>query len=332
MLLNVFLGDKNERKTKTSMLKQIKGVYKSTILWFLNLFYFVTFGAFVAFTMFLPGFLVNNFELTAVDAGMRTAGFIVIATFLRPVGGWLADRFNPYIILMITFLGITLSAVLLAFSPNIGWFTVGTLAVGVCVGVGNGTIFKLVPFYFSSQAGIVNGIVSAMGGLGGFFPPLVLTAVFDITGQYAIGFMALSQFALVSFVIVIWMYYQDQLNVEKQILYGTVEGILVVNKHGIIENVNPAFAQITGYKKEEAIGNKPNILQSGKHDKVFYENMWANIEKEGYWEGVIWNKRKSGELYPQWLTISSIKDNIGKVKYYVGIFNDISEADLKNKR
>lgn len=332
MLLNVFLGDKNERKTKTSMLKQIKGVYKSTILWFLNLFYFVTFGAFVAFTMFLPGFLVNNFELTAVDAGMRTAGFIVIATFLRPVGGWLADRFNPYIILMITFLGVTLSAVLLAFSPNIGWFTVGTLAVGVCVGVGNGTIFKLVPFYFSSQAGIVNGIVSAMGGLGGFFPPLVLTAVFDITGQYAIGFMALSQFALVSFVIVIWMYYQDQLNVEKQILYGTVEGILVVNKHGIIENVNPAFAQITGYKKEEAIGNKPNILQSGKHDKVFYENMWANIEKEGYWEGVIWNKRKSGELYPQWLTISSIKDNIGKVKYYVGIFNDISEADLKNKR
>jgi len=330
ILLNIFLGDRKEEKAKASMIEQIKGVYKNAILWFLNLFYFVTFGAFVAFTMFLPGFLVNNFELTAVDAGMRTAGFIVIATFLRPIGGWLADKFNPYKMLMITFLGVTLSGVLLSFSPNIGWFTIGTLAVGVCVGIGNGTIFKLVPFYFSKQAGIVNGVVSAMGGLGGFFPPLVLTAVFDITGQYAIGFMALSQFALVSFVIVIWMYYQDQLNVEKQILEGTAEGILVANKHGVIENVNPAFTRITGYSKDEASGNRPSLLQSGKHDKEFYQKMWKSIESNGYWEGIIWNKRKNGEVYPQWLTISSIKDNIGKIKYYVGIFNDISEADLNH--
>src|SRR5699024_10966728 len=93
ILLNIFLGDRKEEKAKASMIEQIKGVYKNAILWFLNLFYFVTFGAFVAFTMFLPGFLVNNFELTAVDAGMRTAGFIVIATFLRPINGWLADKF-----------------------------------------------------------------------------------------------------------------------------------------------------------------------------------------------------------------------------------------------
>src|SRR5699024_3930518 len=226
--------------------------------------------------------------------------------------------------------GVTLSGVLLSFSPNIGWFTIGTLAVGVCVGIGNGTIFKLVPFYFSKQAGIVNGVVSAMGGLGGFFPPLVLTAVFDITGQYAIGFMALSQFALVSFVIVLWMYYQDQLNVEKQILEGTAEGILVANKHEIIENVNHAFNLITGYSKDEASRNRPSLIQSVKHDKEFYQKMWKSIESNGYWEGIIWNKRKNGEVYPQWLTISSIKDNIGKIKYYVGIFNDISEADLNH--
>lgn len=329
VLLNLFLGDKKEQRVKASMTQEIKGVYKNTTLWFLNLFYFVTFGAFVAFTMFLPGFLVNNFGLTAVDAGMRTAGFIVLATFLRPIGGWLADKFNSYKMLMITFLGVTISGVLLSFSPNIGWFTVGTLAVGICVGIGNGTIFKLVPLYFSEHAGIVNGIVSAMGGLGGFFPPLVLTAVFNITGQYAIGFMALSQFALVSFVIVIWMYYQDQMNVERQIIEGTVEGILVANRQGIIQNVNPAFTDITGYSKEDARGSTPKILQSGKHDEDFYRKMWAEIEKDGHWEGVIWNKRKNGEIYPQWLSISSIKNNVGKVKYYVGIFNDISDANLE---
>lgn len=328
MLLNLILGDKKEKRVKASMVEQVKGVYKNTILWFLNLFYFVTFGAFVAFTMFLPGFLVNNFGLTAVDAGMRTAGFIVLATFLRPIGGWLADKFNAYKMLMITFLGVTISGVLLSFSPNIGWFTVGTLAVGICVGIGNGTIFKLVPFYFSKQAGIVNGVVSAMGGLGGFFPPLVLTAVFNMTGQYAIGFMALSQFALVSFIIVIWMYYQDQMNIERQIIEGTVEGILVANNHGIIKNVNPAFTEITGYTKEEACGNKPSLLQSDRHGEEFYQSMWTNIQENGFWEGVIWNKRKNGEIYPQWLTISSIKDNVGKVKYYVGIFNDISDVNI----
>lgn len=57
--------------------------------------------------------------------------------------------------------------------------------------------------------------------------------------------------------------------------------------------------------------------------------MWAEIEKDGHWEGVIWNKRKNGEIYPQWLSISSIKNNVGKVKYYVGIFNDISDANLE---
>ncbi|MBU5468414.1 MFS transporter [Virgibacillus sp. MSJ-26] len=329
ILLNIFLGDRKEKRVKVSMVDEIKGVYKNATLWFLNLFYFVTFGAFVAFTMFLPGFLVNNFDLTAVDAGMRTAGFIVIATFLRPIGGLLADKFDAYKMLMITFLGVTISGVLLSFSPSIGWFTVGTLAVGVCVGIGNGTVFKLVPLHFSKHAGIVNGIVSAMGGLGGFFPPLVLTAVFNMTGQYAIGFMALSQFALVSFIIVIWMYYQDQMNIERRIIESTVEGILVANKQGVIQNVNPAFTDITGYTKDEAYGNTPKLLQSGKHDKEFYRDMWDEIERDGYWEGVIWNKRKNDEIYPQWLTISSIKNNVGKVKYYVGIFNDISEAKFE---
>lgn len=209
VLLFVF-GDRKEVRVKKSMVEQIQGVYKNATLWFLSLFYFITFGAFVAFTVFLPNFLVTFFGLDPVDAGIRTGIFIVLATAMRPIGGFLADRFNPFVILMIVFIFVSLSGILLAFSPNITWYTVGALSVAVSAGIGNGTIFKLVPFYFSNQAGVVNGVVSAMGGLGGFFPPLLLTAVNNMTGQYAIAFMLMSEFALVSFVIVVFLYYQEK--------------------------------------------------------------------------------------------------------------------------
>lgn len=320
-------GDRKEAKVKKSMVEQIRGVYKNTTLWFLSLFYFITFGAFVAFTMFLPSFLVDNFGLDPVDAGIRTAVFIIIATLLRPVGGLLADKFNPFIILMFVFIGVAFSGILLSFSPDIIWYTVGALAVGVTVGIGNGTVFKLVPLYFSKQAGIVNGIVSAMGGLGGFFPPLLLTAVANITGHHAIAFMLMSEFAFVSFVIVIFMYYQERVSVEGKIIESAAEGIMVTNKKRIIQNVNPAFERITGYTKEEVLGKTPAILKSGKQDAGFYDGMWNSINENGFWEGEIWNKRKNGEMYPELLTISPVKNNVGEIKYYVGVFNDITQAE-----
>src|SRR5690606_29445715 len=98
--LNFLFGDRKETKVKTSLVEQIKGVYKNEKLWFFSLFYFITFGSFVAFTVFLPNFLVTYFGLEKVDAGMRTAGFIAVATFIRPVGGWLADKFQPLFLLM----------------------------------------------------------------------------------------------------------------------------------------------------------------------------------------------------------------------------------------
>ncbi|MDN5388016.1 MULTISPECIES: nitrate/nitrite transporter [Bacillus] len=208
-LLNFILGDRKETKVTVSVTEQMKAVYRNQTLWFLSLFYFITFGSFVAFTIYLPNFLVNHFGLDPVDSGLRTAGFIAVATFLRPVGGWLADKFNPLKLLMYVFAGCTLSGILLAFSPSLGLYGFGVLTVAVCAGLGNGIIFKLVPLYFTNQAGIVNGIVSAMGGLGGFFPPLILSSVFQATGHYAIGFMALSEAALASFVIVAWMYFQE---------------------------------------------------------------------------------------------------------------------------
>ncbi|ARW08689.1 Nitrite extrusion protein [Bacillus atrophaeus] len=215
-LLHFFLGDRNEKKVKVSVKVQIKAVYRNHLLWFLSLFYFITFGAFVAFTIYLPNFLVQHFGLSPVDAGFRTAGFIAVSTLLRPVGGFLADKVSPLRMLMYVFAGLTLSGIILSFSPSLGIYAFGALTVAVCSGIGNGTVFKLVPFYFSKQAGIANGIVSAMGGLGGFFPPLILASVFQATGQYAIGFMALSEAALASFVIVIWMYWQERMKTHTE--------------------------------------------------------------------------------------------------------------------
>jgi len=324
-LLNLLFGDRHEHKDHTSLVEQVKGVYRDEKLWFLSLFYFITFGSFVAFTVYLPNFLVSNFQLTPVDAGIRTAGFITLATFIRPVGGWLSDRFNPFTILLFVFGGLTFAGVLLSFTLSITLYTIGCLIVAICAGIGNGAIFKLVPYYFSKQAGIVNGVVSAMGGLGGFFPPIVLSIVFNTTGHYAIGFMALSEFALASFVIVVWMYYQGKLNLEAKIMDKVVQGMMVTNREGVIEKVNPAFTIVTGYQPDEVIGNTPRILKSGKHDELFYKNIWDSIKKKGYWQGEIWNKRKNNQLYLEWLTISEVKNEAGEVKYYVALFSDITE-------
>lgn len=207
---NMFLGDPKEPKVKQSLTEQFKSVYKNEKLWYLCLFYFITFGVFVAFTVYLPNFLSSHFQLDKVDAGLRTAGFIILATLLRPVGGWLGDRFNAYKILMAVFAGLTLSGILLAFTPSLGLYTAGCLSIAVFAGIGNGAVFKLVPMYFSKQAGIANGIISAMGGLGGFFPPLILSGVFSLTGQYSIGFILLSMAALSSMVIAVFLYQQGE--------------------------------------------------------------------------------------------------------------------------
>lgn len=322
-VLNFFLGDKKEPKVHTSLKQQILGVYRNNKLWFLSFFYFLTFGSFVALTVYLPNFLVSEFQLTEVDAGLRTAGFIALCTLLRPVGGWLGDKFNPFVVLMVVFAGLTISGIILSFSPTILLYTIGSLSVAIFSGIGNGTIFKLVPLYFTKQAGIVNGIVAAMGGLGGFFPPIILTMLYDINGHYAIGFMALSQFALASLIIIIWMYYTDKLTLSNYIVNNTGQGILVTDEHKRITKVNKAFEEITGYDRKDVMGENPRILSSGKQDKEFYKNMWQEIEENDLWQGAITNKRKDGALYTQWLSISVLKDPSGNITNYVAVFGEI---------
>jgi diguanylate cyclase (GGDEF)-like protein/PAS domain S-box-containing protein len=113
--------------------------------------------------------------------------------------------------------------------------------------------------------------------------------------------------------------------IAKNIFQYSNESIIVTDAQNRILFVNPAFEIVTGYSAEEVIGKNPRILRSGMHDKPFYEKMWNDITQHGVWKGEIWNKRKDGELYLEWLTISAVKDRKGNVINYVAVFSDITE-------
>ena len=202
-ILMFFLGDKNEPKVKIPLMAQVKDLSKNYKLYYLSLWYFITFGAFVAFGIFLPNFLVDHFSIDKVDAGIRSGIFIALATFLRPVGGVIGDKFNAVQALIIDFVIMIIGALILSLSSHIVLFTIGCLAISICAGIGNGLIFKLVPSYFSKEAGSANGIVSMMGGLGGFFPPLVITFVTSITGSSYLAFFFLAIFGVIALITMI---------------------------------------------------------------------------------------------------------------------------------
>jgi diguanylate cyclase (GGDEF)-like protein/PAS domain S-box-containing protein len=107
--------------------------------------------------------------------------------------------------------------------------------------------------------------------------------------------------------------------------FESQQGMTVTDAQRVILRVNKAFTTITGYSSEEAVGQTPQILYSGRHDIAFYAAMTKTLETAGTWQGEIWNRRKNGEIYPEWLTISAVKDDAGATTHYVSIFNDISE-------
>ena len=183
-----------QAKPKT-MTENLSVLRREPLAWVLSLFYFLTFGGFVAFSIYLPTLLKDSFKLTAADAGARTAGFVLLATLMRPVGGMLADRSGGARVLVPVFIAIAVLGSLMG-CPWMPTFTMGALGAAAALGVGNGAIFKLVPQYFPKETATVTGLVGAFGGLGGFFPPLVLGVLRDATGAYTWGFIFLAGFSL----------------------------------------------------------------------------------------------------------------------------------------
>ncbi len=117
----------------------------------------------------------------------------------------------------------------------------------------------------------------------------------------------------------------QELMLMQQVFDHSLEGILITDKNATILKVNPAFTSITGYESDEVTGKNPRILKSDHHDEEYYKEMWRNLTTSGHWANELWNRHKDGKAYPEWISISAIRNSSGEITHYVGIFHDISD-------
>lgn len=175
--------------------RQYLSVLASGDLWWFCAFYSITFGGYVGLSSFLPLFLKDQFGVSPVTAGYLTALAAFTGSGMRPVGGYLADRIGGVRLLSLVLLGIAITYFACAQLPGLG-VTAALLLLGMsCLGLGNGAVFQLVPQCFRSEIGIATGVVGAVGGIGGFFLPMLLGNVKQVTGSFGAGFLALAALA-----------------------------------------------------------------------------------------------------------------------------------------
>ena len=165
-------------------------------LW-LSFLYSLTFGGFVGLASFLTTFFHEEYRLSRVAAGDMTTVVVVAGSFLRPVGGWLSDRFGGYRLLVMLLAGFAVCLGLVATGPSTGAAVALLFAAMGLLGMGNGAVFQLVPQRFPNRIGVVTGVVGAAGGLGGFFLPTLLGLAKDLSGTYSTG-LALVSFAFIA--------------------------------------------------------------------------------------------------------------------------------------
>ncbi|HEU0181145.1 MAG TPA: MFS transporter [Agromyces mariniharenae] len=183
------------------------------VTWQMAFLYAVTFGGFVAFSTYLPTYLKEVYGFGLADAGARTAGFAIAAVVARPVGGWLSDKIGPARVLMISLAGAAVMAIIISLKPPPELLAGTTFVVmAVFLGLGTGAVFTWVAQRAPAErVGTVTGIVGAAGGLGGFFPPLVMGATYDaVTHSYTIGLLLLCATAIVALVFTVFLARRDR--------------------------------------------------------------------------------------------------------------------------
>jgi NNP family nitrate/nitrite transporter-like MFS transporter len=187
----------------TSLMSRINANARLPITWQACILYAVAFGGYVAFSVYLPAYLKTDYALTPADAANRMAGFVVVAVIMRPVGGWLSDKFGPIPVLAAGYAVVVVGAGVAATHPileHVG--TVAFLSMAAALGSGAGATFALVARVTDpSRVGGVTGLVGAAGGLGGFVPPLIMGYVYGRTDSYAIGLWMLSVTAALTLVL-----------------------------------------------------------------------------------------------------------------------------------
>lgn len=190
------------------MLPRLKEAFTLKVTYQMCFLYAIIFGAFVAFSNYLPTYLGNVYGFDATGAGTRTAGFALAAVLARPVGGSLADRFGPRLITWISFAGVIVFAAILAFQPaEERHFGPMWVALAVSIGLGTGGVFAWVSRAAPAKAaGTISGVIAAAGGLGGYFPQLYMGATYDAAeASYFVGLMTLAVFTLAGLVLTFWV-------------------------------------------------------------------------------------------------------------------------------
>jgi NNP family nitrate/nitrite transporter-like MFS transporter len=190
------------RASGASMLTPLRVFRAQPAAWAPTFYYFLAFGGFVAMFAYLPKLLTGVHDLDKPDAAARAAGFALVAVIARPIGGWLADRVGAHRVLQVSFAATAVLAALLApFYDQMVPLTILALTMAGAFGLGTGAVFKLVAHDFPESVGAVTGVVGAAGGLGGFFPPLVMALVKGLTGDYVLGFVFLAATAVAALVV-----------------------------------------------------------------------------------------------------------------------------------
>ncbi|MGV0784996.1 nitrate/nitrite transporter [Mycolicibacterium sp. XJ766] len=184
------------------VLPKLKSALKLPVTWEMSFLYAVVFGGFVAFSNYLPTYIKNVYEFSSVEAGSRTAGFALAAVLARPIGGALSDRIPPKYVVLTSFAGTAVLAFIAMFQPPPDvWSAATFIGLAIFLGIGTGGVFAWVARRSpAKEVGSVTGIVAAAGGLGGYFPPLVMGATYDaVDHDYSVGLVLLVATALVAF-------------------------------------------------------------------------------------------------------------------------------------
>ncbi|WP_211592133.1 MFS transporter [Microbispora sp. H10836] len=186
-----------------SLAHRLAATLRLRMTWQASALYAVAFGGYVAFSVYLPAYLKTAYGLAQADAANRMAGFVLLAVLMRPVGGWLSDRFPPTGVLAGTLLVVVAGAAVQAFTPALAPVgTVAFLSMAAALGAGSGATFALVALLApANKVGSVTGIVGAAGGLGGFVPPLLMGFVYGRYGTYALGLALLALVALAALLL-----------------------------------------------------------------------------------------------------------------------------------
>lgn len=200
----IFLRDVPGRGIPTgSLVQRLTATSKMPITWQAGILYAVAFGGYVAFSVYLPAYLKTAHDLSPGDAANRMAGFVVVAVLMRPVGGWLADRFGAVPILGMVFSHVAVTAAIAAASPPLeAGGTIAFLVMAAALGAGAGAVFALIAQVTEpGRVGGVTGVVGAAGGLGGFVPPLLMGYIYGRTESYSLGLWMLAGTAVLTLLL-----------------------------------------------------------------------------------------------------------------------------------